>query len=99
MTKLKILENETPKFKRYLFWCPGCGNVHPIDVGDTKPSWSFNGDLEKPTFTPSLLCNQHHAASRCHLFITNGKIQFLNDCHHNLKGQIVDMLDWKEEMF
>lgn len=29
----------------------------------------------------------------CHSFITNGKIQFLNDCTHKLAGKTVDMLD------
>lgn len=97
--KLKILENKEPNFKRYLFWCLGCGNVHPIDVGNTKPSWNFNGNLESPTFTPSLVCSNNHQPTRCHLFITNGKIQYLNDCWHNLKGQTVDMVDWNGEMF
>jgi hypothetical protein len=35
------------------FYCPGCEESHlvPID-GPTK--WSFNGNLELPTITPSL---------------------------------------------
>lgn len=90
-TKLRILESE--KFKRYLFFCPGCQRTHSYDVGNTKPSWNFNGNLELPTFTPSLLCNQHYPSSRCHLHITNGKIIYCNDCHHELKGQTVDMVD------
>jgi hypothetical protein len=32
----------------YVHWCPGCSQMHSL--GD---SWAFNGDLEKPTFTPS----------------------------------------------
>ena len=30
----------------------------------------------------------------CHSFITDGKIQFLNDCTHDLKGQTVDLPDF-----
>lgn len=30
---------------------------------------------------------------RCHSFVTDGKIQFLNDCTHPLAGQTVEMLD------
>ena len=29
----------------------------------------------------------------CHLFVVDGKIQFLRDCTHALAGQTVDMLD------
>jgi len=32
------------------FWCPGCGIAHGIDS-----NWSFNGDLECPTISPSVL--------------------------------------------
>jgi len=28
---------------------------------------------------------------RCHSFVRNGKIQYLNDCTHALAGKIVDM--------
>ena len=34
----------------YFFWCPGCKKIHPYQV----PRWTFNGDMNKPTFTPSL---------------------------------------------
>jgi len=31
------------------FWCPGCRSHHSFDS-----RWSFNGDMVKPTFSPSL---------------------------------------------
>lgn len=34
------------------------------------------------------------ACSVCHSFVTNGRIQFLNDCTHALAGQTVDLPDW-----
>lgn len=42
-----------------MFFCPGChcGHgvwVHPHRNGKSG-TWSFNGDMEKPTFNPSLL--------------------------------------------
>jgi hypothetical protein len=49
--------------------------------------------MESPTFTPSLLVNAFHPPSRCHLFITDGKIQFCGDCVHGLAGQTVEMVD------
>lgn len=36
---------------RVLFWCPGCQEGHSITVG----TWSWNGSLERPTFSPSVL--------------------------------------------
>jgi len=80
------------------FTCPGCGHGHSFRVnGDaTRPQWKWNGSLDKPTFTPSLLCNQHHPESRCHSFVTDGRIQFLADCWHSLAGQTVELPDWDE---
>lgn len=39
-----------------LLKCPGCSSYHQIWIGEgSGPRWSFNGDFEKPTFSPSLL--------------------------------------------
>lgn len=39
-----------------MFWCPGCDGAHQVNVGDGPgPRWGFNGDFDKPTFTPSVL--------------------------------------------
>jgi predicted RNA-binding Zn-ribbon protein involved in translation (DUF1610 family) len=39
------------------FRCPGCGETHLVDQ-----SWTFNGDVECPTFSPSLLLRGGHFA-------------------------------------
>lgn len=81
--------------------CPGCDLVHAIHVGDRipgKPTWDFNGNLEKPTFSPSLLVKYNwgddEVAHVCHSFIRDGKWQFLNDCTHSLAGQTVPVIAW-----
>lgn len=33
----------------------------------------------------------------CHSFVTDGKIQFLGDCTHNLVGQIVELPEIDEQ--
>lgn len=82
--------------KLYLFHCPGCKNSHPFEIEcPNGAGWTWNGSWEQPTFTPSLLCNVDHPQSRCHSFVTDGKIQFLNDCHHIFAGQTIDMPDWE----
>lgn len=50
--------------------------------------------MEKPTFTPSLLINKDDPKTICHLFVTDGKILYRADCHHELASTTVDMLDW-----
>lgn len=42
----------------FMFWCPGCEEPHQYRVGGETPDpkWTFNGNVDRPTFTPSLLC-------------------------------------------
>ncbi len=86
----------------YLFLCPGCNEVHLVNTGDpnevTGAKWSFNGDKEKPTISPSLLLrwpDDKRPDNVCHSFITDGWIQFLSDCTHALAGQTVELPDFK----
>lgn len=100
-----------PKFKKeertddkefYLFKCPGCNDSHVVYVKGFDISWSFNGDLDNPIVSPSLLLwhngypKENIPPYRCHSFIKAGKIQFLNDCTHELKGQTVELPEWKD---
>lgn len=79
------------------FYCPGCCIWHSFRIKSEmgNPTWEWNGSMEKPTFPLSLLVNknQDHSASypRCHLFVRDGKIQFLSDCTHGLAGMTVEM--------
>lgn len=53
--KLRTLEGG-----RVAFMCPGCGELHQVSVGDGPgPCWSFNGDFDRPTFSPSILVRGH----------------------------------------
>jgi hypothetical protein len=46
-----------------VFWCPGCNAAHHIQHGaGTGPRWGWNGNAEKPTFTPSVLVRNGHYA-------------------------------------
>ncbi len=41
---------------RMLFECPGCGFLHGVFVDRAgRPKWGWNGDGDRPTFTPSIL--------------------------------------------
>ena len=83
---------------RVLFQCPGCDNLHCVRItaATDKPNqsvWGFNGDMDKPTFTPSVLTNGHDPATRCHIFVKDGMIQYLGDCWHDLKNTTIPMVD------
>lgn len=44
-----------------MFWCPGCDEAHMVRVGSgTGPRWGYNGNPERPTFTPSILVQSGH---------------------------------------
>ncbi len=48
----------------YSFICPGCGDTHTIKVKvpEDQNGWTFNGDVNNPTFQPSLLVRSGHYA-------------------------------------
>lgn len=46
--------NGTLPGRRVAFWCPGCDEAHSVTV-EAPNGWGWNGDLERPTFTPSVL--------------------------------------------
>lgn len=87
----------------YLFWCPGCQGIHPINTerkGDgLRACWQFDGNEARPTFSPSLLVHGDPNAvpprPRCHSFIRAGRIEFLGDCGHALAGKTVDLPPWR----
>lgn len=120
LSKIKTLTGEL----RALSWtCPGCNSVHAVNVRGSAPIWTWNGDEENVTFSPSVLVRgirqdmtleeeaEYNAffdaqgranvidhpkfSTRCHCFVTDGKIIFLQDCSHELAGQTVDMVDYR----
>jgi hypothetical protein len=83
-----------------IWWgCPGCEMSHSIPVTRTgeeaKRNWTFNGDVDNPTITPSILASYGYRDKKptkfCHFYIREGSIEFLADCTHKLAGKIVPM--------
>lgn len=98
--KVKEIFNSDKSHHSWAIKCPGCGDYHLFDK-----RWTFNGNMEKPTFTPSMLSKAPSGDGQpmrvCHSFATNGRINFLSDSTHALAGQTVDLPDidplWNEE--
>lgn len=73
----------------WLVECPGCGYGHLFD-----DRWTFNGNQERPTFSPSMLVNAGMpGATRCHSFVRDGRFEFLSDCDHELAGKTVEIAE------
>lgn len=78
-------------------WTPPDMERSPL--ANQHEPWGFNGDLERPTFTPSILSRWKEPQGEglppkqhvCHSFVTDGRIQFLSDCTHALAGQTVEL--------
>lgn len=48
---------------RLIFRCPGCKMCHGPSVGPVSPSWAWNGDMDSPTFEPSLVVRWDHLSA------------------------------------
>lgn len=93
---MKLLHHPSarPGEPDYSFFCPGCECDHGVWVKPWHgPTWSFNGDMNAPTFTPSLMVKipSSNGMDVCHSFITDGKIKYLSDCTHRLRGKTIEM--------
>jgi len=95
MSKLIVIDKDSGMEGDYKFFCPGCKWHHLVWTTTRNHNqclWEFNGDIEKPTFSPSLLIRWGDG-NVCHSFINNGMIQFLPDCTHTLAGKTVELPD------
>jgi hypothetical protein len=91
---IKVRAQDGVEGVSYWFYCPGCGHDHRFTVRKDggRPTWTFNGNLENPTFNPSLLMFVTNPETKqrkalCHLFLKNGVIEYLTDFDHAYKGK------------
>lgn len=91
MARTLELFDQTGKHRSWLIFCPACGFGHAFDS-----RWTFNGDVDRPTFRASMLIHEdpNSGRPRCHSFVTDGKIQYLADCTHAMRGQTVELPDF-----
>jgi hypothetical protein len=87
--------------EKYLFWCPACHCCHWFKTTPPEPQWTRNNNIDKPTVRASILVRHGKYLDKndptkyekiiCHLYITDGNIEYLSDCTHNLAGKTVEM--------
>ena len=63
---------------------------------DTK-RWTFDGNRERPTLSPSMLAHPNGLTPRCHSFVRGGRIEYLADCGHDMALKTVDLPAWDDE--
>lgn len=112
-TKLVAINDHGVHYHSLMFVCPGCKaggrkgyeglHMLPVNSGHIdKPSWDWDGNLELPTLSPSILTRggAGGAGAVCHSFLKAGIFDFLTDSTHPLSGQkvpIPDLPRWAEE--
>jgi hypothetical protein len=96
----RLLRESTEDGARVLwFRCQGCKHMHAVCVqlgSKPRPCWEFNGDVQAPTFAPSVHVytpqwtddegKTYPQITWCHSYVQGGRIQFLDDCAHELLG-------------
>ncbi len=90
MPKVRLLGDS----EGYIHKCPACKTTHYIAVGkplNNGACWTFNGDLECPTFSPSIRIKYPNVDYCCHYFVREGNIEFCGDCTHELAGQTISL--------
>lgn len=122
-----VVDDGSGETTGYMIMCPACKQGHLFNLkcgknglGGDKPCWTFDGNLDSPTFSPSMLCRSIRFTPKgyadyrkwleggcgprtgefdnepliCHSFVHDGRIEFLPDCTHELRGQTVDLEEW-----
>ena len=79
-----------------------------VRVSGDHPVWGWNGSMDAPTFTPSILVRnpanpnaleefkEWRTERRCHSFVRDGHIQYLTDSTHKLSGRTIPIPDWED---
>lgn len=95
----------------YAHYCPACQEMHAFAVD--KPfrngaQWTFDGNLDAPTFSPSMNIRTGPRPTVpvgrldagkidvCHYFLKAGRLQYLGDCTHAMSGQTVPLPELPE---
>jgi Family of unknown function (DUF6527) len=107
--KLRSISGRDGQQQGFVHWCPGCENAHVIWTQNPGgPTWTWDGNTEAPTTTPSVRCFTTHdeegellpdngQRTLCHYFLKAGNIEFCGDSPHKLGGQTVPLPDFPAE--
>ena len=87
-----------------LLYMPGLPCPVMISISGPSPVWKWNGDKRDPTFSPSILTRlpwgEESREVVNHVFIRDGKIEYLSDCSHEYAGKTLELprlSEWPED--
>jgi hypothetical protein len=101
-TAVRRATTKSGTYRRLLHWCEACGHVHGVRIDDgpltESPKWTWDGDREKPTLSPSVLnfTTDPDTGARetlCHYHLKAGIIEYCADNPHALNGKSVPLVD------
>lgn len=78
--------------------CPACKVFHTLNTDPQKsPCWGFNGDFEKPTFTPSILeksghCASHYKGDKNDCYFCKENLNLCYVCHSFVQDGMIQFL-------
>lgn len=95
--------NDAGEVIGHRIFCPACRCTHLFNAPNQPNSgghkWTFDGNLEAPSFSPSMNAtsnpkdhpghNQDLPTTRCHFFVRAGSIDYCTDSTHHLAGKTV----------
>lgn len=100
---VRTVSDSSGTYTALMFVCPGCASMHdntgmhilPVNSPGHEPQWTWDGNLEAPTISPSILTGRG-SPNICHSFLKAGVFEYLDDCTHSMAGQHVPMPDLPE---
>jgi hypothetical protein len=97
--KLQPQVNQSGEVVGYCHWCEACESMHCFRIehpfNANGPTWKFDGNMDSPSFHPSMRLFTGHKNSPntvCHYFVKGGMIDYCNDSPHRLRGQKIELL-------
>jgi len=104
-SQIRHVRDGNKRYDALAFVCPGCiemfgdpsTGLHllPVNTDQHSPAWTWDGNLENPTLSPSILTGKN-TPNICHSFLKSGVFEYLSDCTHSLAGQKVILPDLPE---
>jgi len=98
---IRHCDDQGIKYDALMFVCPGCVSndgtgIHllPVNSSEKSPSWDWDGNLDAPTLSPSILTHTKpyvdgKGTGVCHSFLKAGIFEFLTDSTHGYSGKSV----------
>ena len=97
----KLVKHESPGILAYSHWCEGCNHCHTFYIQCNGHTWTFDGNVNDPTFNPSMLefytREDNTRKTLCHYFLHSGVMKYCGDSPHALSGQEVPLKNIPDE--